>query len=118
MREYELVVLLHPDLEIDLDKPLSRVEKIITDNGGKVIKRDNWGKRKLAYEIKKQEFAIYVYYELELPTDAVQKIDSNLNITDEVLRHLLTTLTPKPEEEIDESGDKAENKTKKAGKDE
>lgn len=90
MTDYELVLLLHPDLEIDLDKPLKKVEKILTDNGGKINKQDNWGKRKLAYTIKKQDFAVYVYYEVSLPAEAVAKIDGLLNITDEVLRHLIT----------------------------
>ena len=48
---YELTVLLHPDLEIDLEKPLKKVEKIITDNGGKITKKDEWGKKRLAYPI-------------------------------------------------------------------
>ena len=55
---YELTVLLHPDLEIDLEKPLAKVEKIITDNGGKIAATDNWGKKRLAYAIKKQDFAV------------------------------------------------------------
>ena len=53
MRNYEIAVVLHPDLEIDLESTTTKVEKIITDLGGKIVKKDNWGKRKLAYEIKK-----------------------------------------------------------------
>lgn len=90
MNQYEIAVLYHPDLEIDLEKATSRVEKIFTDNGGKVVDADNWGKRKLAYPIKKNEHAIYVFYTLELPGEAVRKIESTLNITDEVVRFLIT----------------------------
>lgn len=89
MRDYELTVLLHPDLEIDLEKPLQKVEQIITTNGGKIVKQDNWGKRKLAYRINKEDFAVYVYYDVQLPAEAVKKINDVLNITDEVLRFLL-----------------------------
>ena len=90
MNQYEIAVLYHPDLEIDLEKATSRVEKIFTDNGGKVTNVDNWGKRKLAYPIKKNEHAVYVFYTVELPAQGVRKIESTLNVTDEVVRFLIT----------------------------
>lgn len=90
MNEYEIAVLYHPDLEIDLGKASAKVEKIITAGGGKITKTDNWGKRKLAYPIKKQEFAVYVIYSAELPAEALSKIEKTLNITDEVIRFLIT----------------------------
>lgn len=89
MNQYEIAVLYHPDLEVDLTKAEERVSKIITDNGGKIIATDNWGKRKLAYAIKKQEFAVYVFYTVEIPGEGVKKVESTLNITDEVLRYLI-----------------------------
>jgi small subunit ribosomal protein S6 len=88
--QYEIAILYHPDLEIDLDKASNRVEKIFTDNGGKIAKVDNWGKRKLAYSIKKNEHAIYVFYSVEFPAANLQKVESTLNITDEVIRFLIT----------------------------
>ena len=90
MNQYEIAVLYHPDLEIDLEKATSRVEKIFTDNGGEVKNVDNWGKRKLAYPIKKNEHAVYVFYTVELPAQSVRKVESTLNITDEVIRFLVT----------------------------
>ncbi len=114
MNEYEFVALYHPDLEIDLDKALKKVEKIITDNGGKLTKTDNWGKRKLAYTIKKVDHAIYVYYELELPAAAVAKVESTLNITDEVIRYLISKPGPEPVEvepkDDDDAKDDSEGK--------
>ncbi|MGH7142087.1 MAG: 30S ribosomal protein S6 [Candidatus Saccharimonadales bacterium] len=92
MNQYELAILYHPDLEIDLEKASKRVEKIFADSGGKIIGADNWGKRKLAYPIKKNEHAVYVFYTVELPAESVQKIESTLNITDEVIRFLITRL--------------------------
>jgi small subunit ribosomal protein S6 len=83
-------VLYHPDLEVDLEKATSRVEKLFTDNGGKVTNTDNWGKRKLAYTIKKCESAIYVIYSVDFPPENVRKVESTLNITDEVIRFLIT----------------------------
>ena len=90
MAQYEIAVLYHPDLEVDLTKAEERVTKIITDNGGSIVATDNWGKRKLLYTIKKQEHAIYVFYTAEIPTQGVLKIEATLNITDEVIRYLLT----------------------------
>jgi small subunit ribosomal protein S6 len=90
MNQYEVAVLYHPDLEIDLEKATSRVEKIFADNGGKVVNVDNWGKRKLAYPIKKNEHAIYVFYTVDMPGEGVRKTEATLNITDEVIRFLIT----------------------------
>ena len=90
MNQYEIAVLYHPDLEVDLTKAEARVKKIVTDNGGKVVSDDNWGKRKLAYKIKGNEHAVYVFYTVELPGESVQKVENTLNITDEVIRFLIT----------------------------
>jgi small subunit ribosomal protein S6 len=90
LSQYEIAVLYHPDLEVDLTKAEERVTKIVTDNGGKIVGTDNWGKRKLMYPIKKQEHAVYVFYTAELEPTAVQKVESLLNITDEVIRFLIT----------------------------
>lgn len=90
MAQYEIAVLYHPDLEVDLTKAEEKVTKIFSDNGGKVVTTDNWGKRRLAYTIKKQDFAVYVFYTVEMPGEGVKKVESTLNITDEVLRYLIT----------------------------
>jgi small subunit ribosomal protein S6 len=83
-------VLYHPDLEIDLEKAESRIKKIIADNDGKITKTDNWGKRKLAYQIAKQEFAVYVFYTVDMPATNVSKVEQVFNITDEIIRFLIT----------------------------
>ncbi len=90
MNQYEIAVLYHPDLEIDLEKATKKVEQIFTDNGGTVVNADNWGKRKLAYTIAKQDHAVYVIYTVDMPGSGVAKTESTLNITDEVIRFLIT----------------------------
>lgn len=90
MAQYEVAVLYHPDLEVDLTKAEEKVTKIFTDNGGKVVSTDNWGKRRLAYTIKQQDFAVYVFYTVEMPGEGIKKVESILNITDEVIRYLVT----------------------------
>jgi small subunit ribosomal protein S6 len=111
-KNYELMVLLHPDLEIDVETPISKVEKLVNAAGGRVTKRDNWGKKRLAYRIARQDFAIYVYFETQLPTGKVRELENSLLITDEVLRHLLVVHeeNQKPDKA---GGDKAKS-TKRA----
>jgi small subunit ribosomal protein S6 len=90
LNQYEIAVLYHPDLEVDLTKAEDRIKKIITDNGGAIKATDNWAKRKLAYAIKGNEYAVYVFYSVDLPGANVAKVESTLNITDEVIRFLIT----------------------------
>ena len=92
MKDYELTVLFHPDLEMNLDPALDKVTKIIESNGGKIVKAENEGKKRLAYSIKTQDFAVYYFFDVQLPAAAPAKISSTLNITDEVLRYLLVTV--------------------------
>lgn len=88
--QYEVAVLYHPDLEVDLTKAEEKVTKLFTDNGGKVVGTDNWGKRKLLYTIKKLDHAVYVFYTVDMPGEGVKKVEATLNITDEVIRYLIT----------------------------
>lgn len=106
MKEYELTVLIHPDLETDIETPLTKLREIITTAGGKITTEDNWGKKKLAYKINREDFAVYVYMDVSLPAEAPLKISNTLNITDEVLRYLLVT--------VDEKGRKALEEAKEA----
>ena len=92
MKNYELTVLVHPDLEMNLEPATTKIKDLIAKNGGKITKEVNDGKKRLAYSIKGQDFVVYCYYEVELPADAPARIESTLNITDEVLRHLLVTV--------------------------
>ena len=108
MKEYEFTVLIHPDLEADLDTPLAKVREIITSAGGTITREDNWGKKKLAYPIRREEFGVYVYMDVELPAEAPLKISNTLNITVEVLRYLLVKVDPKARAALAEQAKRAE----------
>lgn len=95
MKGYELVVLIRPDLESEIEKPLDTVRSIVKKAGGTVTSEDNWGKKRMAYDIKGESFAVYVSMDLELPADAPLKISNTLNITDSVLRYLLIKIDEK-----------------------
>lgn len=103
MKEYELTVLIHPDLESNLEVPLTKVRDIIKNAGGEIVKEDNWGKKKLAYKINREDFAVYVYMDVKLPAEAPLKISNTLNITDEVLRYLLVTVDEKGRKALEEA---------------
>ncbi|MDO5451468.1 MAG: 30S ribosomal protein S6 [Candidatus Saccharibacteria bacterium] len=89
MKNYELTIVFHPDLEMNLDPALEKVKKTLEANQAKIITEENDGKKRLTYPIGKQDFGIYYYMELELPAAAPAKISSTFNISDEILRYLL-----------------------------
>lgn len=110
-KTYELMVLLHPDLEIDAEAPISKVEGLIEAVDGRVIKRDNWGKKRLAYRINRQDFAIYVYFEVSLDPTKVRQLENTILITEEVLRHILVAHEENPPRRDDKKGKKSDNKS-------
>ena len=95
MREYELTVIFHPDLEMNVDPALDKVHKLIEANGGQIIKEETEPKRRMMYSIKGQNFGLYYFFLLSLPPEAPNKIENTLSITDEVLRHLLVKPDPR-----------------------
>ncbi len=92
MREYEVTVVLKPDLEDSVrDELLETVEKWLShseDEDSKPISK-HWGLRRLAYPIKNYTEGYYVYYEAKLNPTGVREIEQNIQYTDEILRHLL-----------------------------
>lgn len=107
MKEYELTVLIHPDLEADLETPLTKVRDIVTKAGGTITSEDNWGKKKLQYPINREDFAVYVYFEVALPAEAPLKISNTFNITEEVIRYLLVKADPKARAALAEQAKRA-----------
>lgn len=94
---YEMMVLFRPELEADMTVPLKTIADLVKQNGGDIISENDWGRRELAYKIAGETHAIYRVYELSLPADAPTKIDGVLNITDSVIRHLITKIDDKVE---------------------
>ena len=95
MKEYELSILFHPDLEMNLDPALSKVKKLIEGSGGKITKEEPEGKKRLCYPIAGNDFALYYFFNVELPAEAPTKISGNLSITDEVIRYLIVKTDPR-----------------------
>ena len=86
MRNYELMVILDPDLEERTIAPsLDRFLTVVTKSGG-TDKTEIWGRRRLAYEIKKQVEGIYAIVTIESDPAAVAELDRQLNLNESVLR--------------------------------
>jgi len=103
VKEYELTILVRTDLESDIKKVLDKVGKIVTDNKGKIVETAEQGRKKLEYKIKNETHALFHLLTLELPAEAVSKVDQTFNITEEVLRHLIVKVDAKKKALIKEA---------------
>jgi small subunit ribosomal protein S6 len=87
MRRYELMVILDPDLEERTISPsLEQFLGVVRSGGGTVDKVDIWGRRRLAYEIKKKAEGIYAVVDLHADPGVVKELDRQLNLNEAVLR--------------------------------
>ena len=90
MRQYEMTYLISDKVnDNDLTAATGRINEVIAKNGGKILGEDNWGRRKLAYPIKKQEFATYVTLNLSLSPDKLSIVSRELRLSKEIVRYLL-----------------------------
>jgi|SoiMethySBSTD1v2_1073268.scaffolds.fasta_scaffold25483_3 small subunit ribosomal protein S6 len=87
-REYETIFILRPDTANDgVAQVNGRLRTIVDQMGGKVLKLDNWGKRKLAYEVRKQLKGIYLYWRYLATSGTVEELERNLRMLDSVIRY-------------------------------
>lgn len=90
MRDYELVLVVDSELSADKQKQLlTKIEKIIADLKGKVSQKQDWGKKALAYPIKKRNQGIYFLWFVQLPTEAPGKLEAKFRLEESLLRFLL-----------------------------
>jgi small subunit ribosomal protein S6 len=92
MRSYELVFVVHPELdETSFNDLVDKVKDWITDSGGQVHDVDLWGKRRLAYPIRKQIEGQYVLMNTELEPTFCSELERNLRLQEPVMRFLITS---------------------------
>ena len=90
MRNYELVCIIHPDLdETAFNEALEKIKGWITEGEGTVDKVDNWGRRKMAYMIQKQLEGQYVLIHASMLPTATAELERKLRFLEPVMRHLL-----------------------------
>lgn len=91
MRNYEIAYIADPDLdEAALTALDEKVKGWIEGAGGSVVKVDRWGKRRLAYTIKKRHDGHYVFVQAALPSAAITPLERNLRLAEPVLRFMIT----------------------------
>ena len=97
-REYETIYILRPNTPNEgVAEVNSRIKGVIEGMGGKIIKVDNWGKRRLAYEVAKERKGIYLYWLYLANPGVVEETERNLRMLDNVIRYL----TVKVDEDVD-----------------
>ena len=89
MNKYEVMFIVKPTEEEATNAVIEKVEALIARVGGTVEKVDRWGKRRLAYAVKKFTDGFYVLINFEAAPAEIKEIDRVLKINDEVLRHLI-----------------------------
>ncbi len=93
MRDYELMVVLNPELDdAGVEEQTERVRSVVTARGGEVTDLQPWGRRRLAYPIDKLRDGIYAVAKLKLEPTAAEPLDRSLRLNKTVIRHLLVRL--------------------------
>jgi small subunit ribosomal protein S6 len=93
LRKYELVTVLRPDIgDDDVQQVIERLQDAVRNRGGQVEQVDHWGRRKLAYPIKKYFEGNYVLTHLQIEPQETQELERGLLLSEDVIRHLLVRL--------------------------
>ncbi|MGD0609994.1 MAG: 30S ribosomal protein S6 [Anaerolineales bacterium] len=93
MRKYELICVVHPDLdETAFNGVTDKIKGWIAEAGGTIDKIDVWGRKRLAYPIKKQREGQYVLFNMSMPNTASTALDQNLRFLEPVIRYMITVV--------------------------
>lgn len=89
MRHYEIVFLIHPEQEEQVQGMIERYRKIITDSNGTVHRFEDWGRRPLAYSINDVRKAHYILMNVEAPSSAIEELENAFRFNDAVIRNII-----------------------------
>jgi small subunit ribosomal protein S6 len=89
MRHYEVVFLAHPDQSEQVPAMIERYRAMVEKNGGIIHRLEDWGRRQLAYPIKKLHKAHYVMMNIECDNEALESLKHAFRYNDAILRHLI-----------------------------
>jgi small subunit ribosomal protein S6 len=93
MRDYELGIVIHPDVDqSDVTEAVDKLGQYISAGGGEVASVDVWGRRRLAYPLRKQKEGTYVFLHAQLDPQAIKELERTLQLDEEILRYLLIRL--------------------------
>jgi small subunit ribosomal protein S6 len=89
MLQYETVFIADPTYtDEEVDELIKGYEQVVTGAGGKSLKIEKWGKRRLAYSIRHHEEGVYVLMTLECPATLIKELDRRFRMNDRILRHM------------------------------
>lgn len=93
MNRYEVAIIVRPDVDEEGQKAvIERVSAILTKDGGQVEKVDTWGRRHLAYPIKKTQEGIYFFVQGQFAPSALPELERTFKLSEDVLRHMVVRL--------------------------
>jgi len=93
MRKYEIIFIAQPDLdEENLNSVVEKIKGWIADGKGEVVSVDNWGKRRMAYRIRKQRDGQYVLITANLEPAAVKELSQNMRFVESIMRSMITVV--------------------------
>ena len=92
MRHYEVVFLVHPDQSEQVPAMVERYRAMVTSRGGKIHRLEDWGRRQLAFQIKKVYKAHYVCMNIEIDNETLAELEHAFKFNDAVLRHLIVAM--------------------------
>lgn len=88
MRHYEVVFLVHPDQSEQVPAMVERYETLITKNGGKIHRKEDWGRRQLAYPVNDLHKAHYILLNIECDKDTLNELKNAFKFNDAIIRNL------------------------------
>ena len=92
MRNYEIAFIVHPDLEdTAYNEVVERVQDLVKNAGGKIVKVDQWGRKKLAYEIRKLTEGQYVFLQTEMEPTVCSDLEHAIQLNESIIRFMITT---------------------------
>ena len=91
MRKYEIIFIAQPDLdEENLNTIIEKIKSWIADNKGEVVSVDNWGKKRMAYRIRKQRDGQYILITANMEPASVKNLSQNMRFVESIMRSMIT----------------------------
>ena len=95
-RDYELGLIINPEVsEEETRAVLDRVEQIVANYGGQIVRVNQWGRRRLAYPIERHRDGFYIFVDMILTPETVSELERTLKVSETVLRHMTKKRDPK-----------------------
>ncbi len=112
MQNYEIALIINPDLSKDIDMFFTSFEKLLSDNSFSISRLDDVGRRKLSYSIDDHNKGHYLFYYVEGNPENISEIENKIKFNDMIIRHLFMKINNIPEFESDLKEDTKDEKDK------